>query len=110
MKIKKKAVKGRGIKVSVEKDGKEVARAFLYILHNELHKRPFGFLEDVYINKPFRDQGLGTTINKEIIKLAQKNKCYKLIGTSRYTRPKVHKFYKKLGYKDWGKEFKIKFR
>jgi GNAT superfamily N-acetyltransferase len=110
MKIKKKVVRGQGIKLSIEKDGKEIARAFLYILHNELHKRPFGFLEDVYVNKLFRGQGLGTIMNKEIIKLAKKNKCYKIIGTSRYTRPKVHKFYKKLGYKDYGKEFKVNFR
>ena len=41
-KINKKRVKSYGIKFFVEKDGKEIGRAFLYIMNNGLKKEPFG--------------------------------------------------------------------
>jgi len=57
MKIKRKTIKEEGIKFFIEVDGKEIGRAFLYILYNDLHKKPFGLLEDVYINEDLRGQG-----------------------------------------------------
>jgi L-amino acid N-acyltransferase YncA len=48
-------------------------------------------------------------IVKQLIKAAQKEGCYKLIATSRYNRPKVHKLYTKLGFKKQGLEFRIDF-
>ena len=50
MKIQEKSAEASGIKFFIEEDGKEVARAFLYIMHNNLHKEPFGFMEDVFIH------------------------------------------------------------
>jgi len=35
-----------GIKFFVEENGKELGRAYLYVLRNDLHERPFGLLED----------------------------------------------------------------
>tara|TARA_Y100000034_G_scaffold136068_2_gene210598 strand:+ start:1597 stop:1920 length:324 start_codon:yes stop_codon:yes gene_type:complete len=105
--MKIKEIKSRGIKVYFEEEGKEIARAFLYIMHNDLHKEPFGLLEDVYVDESLRGQGKGTKMVNKIIELAKENKCYKLIATSRYPREKVHKLYLKLGFEDWGKEFRI---
>ena len=89
-------------------DGREVARAYLYILSN-LHKQPFGFMEDVFVAENYRSKGLGTKLVQELINAAKQNNCYKLVATSRHARPKVHDWYIGLGFKDWGKEFRIDF-
>jgi len=108
--MKKQKISAEGIKFSIKKDNKEVARAYLYLMKNALHKQPFGFMEDVFIDESLRGKGYGTKIVKEIIKEAKKQNCYKLIATSRYPRDKVHKLYKKLGFRDWGKEFRINLK
>src|SRR3989344_2738163 len=107
--MKTKEITSKGIKIYIEEKGKEIARAYLYIMYNALHKEPFGLLEDVYISESLRGKGFGTKLINEAIKLAKKKKCYKLIATSRYSRPRVHELYKKLGFEDWGKEFRINF-
>ena len=35
-------------------DGREVGRAFLYVLRNDLHPEPFGFVEDVFVDASAR--------------------------------------------------------
>ena len=108
MEIKQEKINAGGIKLFVEDNGKEVARAYLYILKN-IHDRPFGFMEDVFVDENYRSQGLGTKMLEEIIKTAKQKNCYKLIGTSRSERSKVHEWYLRLGFKDWGKEFRLDF-
>lgn len=109
MDIKQKKVKAAGLKFFIEQDGEEAARVYLYILKNDLHEEPFGFLEDVFVDEGLRGQGIGTELLKEVIKTAKDNKCYKIVATSRHQRPKVHALYERLGFKDWGKEFRINF-
>ncbi len=108
--MKKQRITAQGIKFSIEKDNKEIARAYLYLMKNDLHNQPFGLMEDVFIDESLRSKGYGTKIVKELIKQAKKQNCYKLIATSRHSRKEVHKLYKKLGFKDWGKEFRMDFR
>ena len=110
MLINKKTIKARGIKLFVKQGGKEVARAFLYIMKNDLHKESFCLMEDVFVDEKLRGQGIGTTLVKKIIAEAKKNKCYKLITTSRHKRPKVHALYERLGFKNHGLEFRIDFK
>ncbi|MBI2459029.1 MAG: GNAT family N-acetyltransferase [Parcubacteria group bacterium] len=108
MDIKQKIINATGIKFFIENNGREVARAYLYILNNS-HERPFGFMEDVFVEENYRSQGWGGKLITELIKTAQQNNCYKLVGTSRYGRPKVHNWYLNFGFKDWGKEFRMDF-
>ena len=109
MDIKQNQVDGFGIKFSIEREGREVARAFLYMMHNDLHEEPFGLLEDVFVLEDFRGQGLGTQIVQKIIESAKKHNCYKLIATSRHPRIKVHALYEKIGFKNHGLEFRMNF-
>lgn len=109
-KIKKKRVKSYGMKFSVEKDGKEVARAFLYIMNNGLRKDPFGLLEDLFVDEMLRGQGIGTELLNMVIAEAKKIGCYKLVATSRYERTAVHKMYEKMGFERFGLEFKMYFK
>ncbi|MDD9953190.1 MAG: GNAT family N-acetyltransferase [Candidatus Woesearchaeota archaeon] len=98
-----------GVRFFVEHDGTEVARAYLYVLKNDLHEEPFGFMEDVFVDESLRGQGMGTKIVNALIAEAKKRNCYKLIGCSRNSREKVHALYEKLGFTDYGKEFRMNF-
>ena len=106
-KIDKKKVESYGIKFFVEQNGKEVARAFLYIMNNNLKKEPFGFLEDVFVDESLRGQGIATSLVNAIIEEAKKIGCYKIVATSRHERENVHRLYEKLGFKNFGIEFKM---
>ena len=102
--------KCEGIRFSVQDDsGKEVAHAFLYLMHNDLHDEPFGLLEDVEVDESMRGQGIGTKLVNTVIETAREKKCYKLIATSRHSRPKVHELYKRIGFEDHGLEFRMNF-
>lgn len=111
MKVKKIIKKDiYGVKIILEDKGKTIGRAFLYIMKNGLHKRPFGYLEDVFVEEEYRRQGFGAKLTKLAILEAKKRKCYKLIATSRTSRRKLHKFYHRWGFKDWGVELRINFK
>ena len=99
--------KSYAIKVVAEENGQILGRARLYIMFNDLHKDPFGFLEDVFVEEKSRGKGIGTKLVNKVIDEAKKQNCYKLICTSRYEKPEVHSLYEKLGFKDYGKEFRI---
>ena len=102
-------ITGTGFKYEYSKDGLVLGRASLYIMTNDLHSRPFGLLEDVYISSACRGEGIGTMLTERIIDKAKELNCYKLICTSRYSKPRVHALYERLGFKDHGKEFRIDF-
>jgi GNAT superfamily N-acetyltransferase len=112
MNIVQNEARCRGIKFSVQGDkGSDIARAFLYIMHNDLHERPFGFMEDVYVTEAGenRGKGIGTALVEQVIKTAKKEGCYKLIATSRYSRERVHALYDGIGFYSHGKEFRMDF-
>ena len=50
---------------------KQVARAFLYLIKNELHDEPYGLLEDVYVDEEHRGSGLGTLLVKKVVSEAK---------------------------------------
>ena len=100
-------VPAQGIRVGLIVDKKEVGHAFLYLLTNDLHQEPFGLLEDVYVEESLRGQGYCTKLVQQVIAEAKKRGCYKLICTSRHSRPQVHQWYKKLGFAERGLEFRM---
>ena len=106
MEIKQEEVSASGIKFSLEKEGKKVAFGFLYLMYN-VKEKPFGLVEYIFVEEDYRGQKLGTQIVEAIIAAAKEHNCYKLIATSRYSREHVHKWYEKLGFKDYGKEFRM---
>jgi GNAT superfamily N-acetyltransferase len=109
MKVETKELHAKGVKLFVMKDSKEIGRAYLYLLTNDLHEKPFGFMEDVFVEEEHRKSGIGTLLVNALIEEAKKRGCYKLVGTSRLERPKVHELYTRIGFKDWGKEFRMDF-
>ena len=109
MRTEKTPARCEGVRLSIKRSGKEVARAYLFLMWNSLHKAPFGILEDVYVDESVRGSGLGTEIVNAVVAEARDRGCYKLVATSRYARPRVHELYARLGFKDHGKEFRIDF-
>lgn len=107
MNVAREARTAEGIRFSIKSQGTEVARAYLYLMHNDLHQEPFGLLEDVYVDEGRRGAGLGTTLVMEVISAARDAGCYKLIATSRSSRGQVHDLYRGLGFRDHGLEFRI---
>ena len=109
MKVDRRPQPAQGIRFSISRGGKEVARAYLYLMTNDLHEAPFGLLEDVYVDESERGGGLGTSIVEDVIAAAREAGCYKLIATSRTSRPRVHELYKRLGFEDHGIEFRMNY-
>jgi GNAT superfamily N-acetyltransferase len=102
-------IKTKGSRFSFLQEDQEIARATVYFLKNDLHEEKFGFIEDVFVREDFRGKKLGTKLIKKIIEYAKQEKCYKLIATSRLERESVHMLYKKLGFEERGKEFRMDF-
>ncbi|MGF1516791.1 MAG: GNAT family N-acetyltransferase [Nodosilinea sp.] len=109
MNFENQSVEATGIRISVMDSGTEVGRAYIYIVHNDLHSQPFGLMEDVYVDEAYRGKGVGSELVKRVIELAKKSNCYKLIATSRTSRLKVHELYQRLGFTQHGVEFRIDF-
>lgn len=104
-----KKIDAYGIKITVEEAGKEIGRAYLYIMFNSLHDTPFGLMEDVFVEEEYRGRGFGKKLVENVIEKAKEEKCYKLLATSRHERLKVHELYKNLGFKERGLEFRMDF-
>jgi GNAT superfamily N-acetyltransferase len=109
MKVDRQDRTAKGIRFSISDDGREMARAYLYVMNNDLHEAPFGLLEDVYVDEAQRGGGLGMALVREVVEAAKELGCYKLIATSRTSRPKVHELYERLGFEKHGLEFRINF-
>jgi GNAT superfamily N-acetyltransferase len=88
-------------------EGKIIGRAFLFLIYNDLHSKPYGLLEDVFIEEKYRGKGIGKELVQRVIEKAKEFGCYKLIATSRFERENVHRLYENLGFKKWGYEFRI---
>jgi GNAT superfamily N-acetyltransferase len=111
MRFSQRPARSEGIRFSIDQDGREVARAFLYLAENDLHPgRVFGLLEDVFVDEAARGSGLGVAIVNHVISEARQRGCYKLIATSRHERSRVHDLYRRLGFEEWGREFRLDFR
>jgi GNAT superfamily N-acetyltransferase len=105
--IQRDELAARGVRFSIAGADGEVARAYLYVMTNDLHEEPFGLLEDVFVAESERGSGLGTALVNEVIAAAREAGCYKLVATSRASRPKVHALYERLGFKSYGLEFRM---
>jgi GNAT superfamily N-acetyltransferase len=105
--VQSREVSGSGVRISISEKEEEVGHTFVYVLQNDLHKEPFGFLEDVFVEESHRGKGWGTKLVELAIDEAKRRGCYKLIGTSRSERCVVHQMYEKMGFSERGKEFRM---
>lgn len=97
----------RAIKFELKQGKKIIGRIYLYIIKNDLHRRSYGLLEDLFVNENMRGHGFGAELLHAAIDEAKKRKLYKLVGTSRMERAELHGFYEKQGFKKYGCEFRM---
>ncbi|HBG81546.1 TPA: GNAT family N-acetyltransferase [candidate division CPR2 bacterium] len=107
MEIKSNVVESKAVKLSVMDGEKEAGWAYLFLIANDRHKESYGYLENVYVHPEYRSQGLGKKLVYGIFDEAKKHGCYKIVATSRYSKPDVHAMYERYGFKDHGKNFRI---
>ena len=97
---------GEKIVARKEKGEVEAGRVYVYFLRNDLHDRPFAFIEDVFVHKEYRGSGLGAELVDKGVERAKERGCYKVIMTCRHSKTRVHELYKQAGFYDQGKEFR----
>jgi GNAT superfamily N-acetyltransferase len=89
-----------------DEKGQEIGYCYLIVISN----RPetcFGFFENLFVDPKYRGHGIGTSLVETVVKKAKELGCYKLICTSRNDNVLAHKLYLKLGFTDWGREFRL---
>jgi GNAT superfamily N-acetyltransferase len=66
-------------------------------------------MDDVLVDPSLRGMGVGTELVDAIIETARAERCYKLIAMSRDSRPEIDELYRRRGFVERGKEFRIDF-
>jgi len=59
MRAEKKSARCEGVRLSIKRNGKEVARAYLFLMWNSLHERPLDFWKMSTLMKSVRGFGSG---------------------------------------------------
>jgi GNAT superfamily N-acetyltransferase len=91
----------------LDEHGCEAGHVYVYFLTNDLHKRPFAFVEDLFVEEFARGLNLGYRLMACLEELANVYDCYKIVGCFRNEKAHLHKFYEKLDYDtNWGVEFR----
>jgi len=94
-----------GVKIMVYRRPDEIGHLYLYVLKNDLHEEPFGFIEDVFVNERHRGNDHGKTLVKEAIGRAKARGCYKLILNTRSDR--LVAWYEDFGFTQRGAELRM---
>ncbi|MBI2552113.1 GNAT family N-acetyltransferase [Candidatus Uhrbacteria bacterium] len=105
--IEKETRQSYAIKIVVKEGARAFGRAYLFLITNDLHDQPYGLLEDVFIEESYRGKGIGTQLIRAAVEEAKARGCYKIVATSRDSRPKVQKLYERLGLKKYGAAFRM---
>jgi GNAT superfamily N-acetyltransferase len=107
--MKEQIIQSTAVRLSLVRDDREIGHAYLFLITNDLHDEPYGLLEDVYVDEAYRGQGVGTELVEATIAKATALGCYKLVATSRNTRPEVHEWYERIGFEKNGVAFRMDF-
>ena len=108
MEIKKEIKKeGYAVKITIEENNEVLGWTYIYIMFQDRHPEPYAYLENVYIEPEHRSRGLGKQLVQLAIDEAKERGCYKIIGTSKMSKPDVHAFYEKMGFEKMGYEFRM---
>ena len=107
MEIKKKELPAKVIRISLSENKQEVGWVRVYLIKHESHNCYYALIENLFVNEEHRRKGYGKQLMLAAIEEAKKQKCTWIIANSRYSREQIHQFYQKLGFEDYGKEFKM---
>ena len=77
------------------------------ILIEEKFYNPVGHIEDIVVDKEFRNKGIGSIILKELISIGKKYLCYKIILSA---KEELDKFYTNNGFLKSENEYRMIFQ
>ena len=93
-----------------EVDGRVVGSADLLIVPNLSHRAlPWAIIENVIVDETMRRKGVARELVTHLIETARQNRCYKVGLSSNKKRTAAHRFYKSLGFDQYGLGFRIYF-
>ena len=69
------------------------------------YPKPIAELDELFVGIPYQKKGVGHKLMKQVEKAAKKRNCYRMFIESAYRHESAHKFYEKLGYKNYGSHF-----
>lgn len=86
----------------------EAGRARLYVIKNDLHEKPYGLLEDVFVHEDFRSNGVARNLVESIVEKARYLDCYKIIASvDRTTNNHAYGLYMDIGFFNWCQEIRM---
>jgi len=100
-------VGAEGIRIGVITGEREIGHVYLYFIRNDLHQRPYAYMEDLGVVDDMQGRGIGKLIVRKFLEKAREFGCYKVVCTSRYARLHVHSLYEEMGIKNSGFSFRI---
>jgi len=86
--------------------------SFYFFTYSSFRARKTLYLEDIFISEKYRSRGIGKMFYKELLKIANKNKCGRMEWMVLDWNINAIKFYEKLGateLKDW-KTYRISLK
>ncbi len=85
--------------IIAEEDGRIVSSCVCVIIPNLTHgHRPYAFIENVVTDADYRGRGLATACLSYARKLAQREKCYKMMLLTGSKQESTLNFYERAGY------------
>jgi len=83
-----------------KKDNKFIGAAQLIVVVDKIWDRRWGLVENVYVAKAYRNQGVATEIMRHVETTAQFWDCKFIKLTSSHDKTAGHALYKSLGYEE----------
>jgi len=107
MEIKKEIKRDSfAVRITLLENEQTIGWAHIFIKFQDRHNEPYAYLENMYVEPGFQSKGYGTKIVQLAIEEAKKQGCYKIIGTSKHHKTRVHEFYEKNGFVKYGYAFR----
>lgn len=80
-----------------EFDQQPIGFALYYFCYSSFIGRPSLWLDDLYIDKSLRGQGIGTLLFQHLIRIAQENHCTSMAWNAHCNNDRGIQFYQKMG-------------
>lgn len=72
------------------------------------YPQPIIEVEELYIIPEYRQKGIGTKLMRHVINICKKKSCQYIFLASDKKRRPAHKFYRILGFEEYGYHFRLK--
>ncbi|NWJ68431.1 GNAT family N-acetyltransferase [Marine Group I thaumarchaeote] len=86
-------------------DSKIIGMVSIIFLPRLNQNREEAWIPDLIINKKYQKHGIGTSLLKKCLGIAEKKNCYRIRLESGLSRKDTHKFYKNLKIKPFALSF-----